>query len=278
MMYRVSDITMSNTSNSATGVGRLAGQVAFVTGASRGIGRAIARAFAAEGAALYLTATNADLLASAVSEAEQAGGTARFEAFDVSDPDQCAAAAGHAISVYGQVDILVNSASVYIAQPFLEYALADFERAMRVNLFGAISLMQALLPQMRDRGHGRIINMASTAAKWASPDRSAYSASKHALVGITKCVALETGAQGITVNAICAGPVETDMLEELISRRAEIDGLANDVVREAMRNRPAIKRFLDPAEVAALAVYLASPEGAGMTGQSLCLDGGVLFL
>lgn len=270
--------TISNTSNSAARTGRLAGRVAYVSGASRGIGRAIALAFAAEGAALYLTATNADLLASAASEAEQAGGTARFEAFDVGNPDQCAAAAEHAISAYGQVDILVNSASVYIAQRFLDYALADFERAMRVNLFGAISLMQALLPQMLERGHGRIINVASTAAKWASPNRSAYSASKHALVGITKCVALETGARGVTVNAICPGPVETDMLEELISRRAAIDGKPNDVVREAMRNGPAIKRFLDPAEIAALAVYLASPEAAGMTGQSLCLDGGTLFL
>jgi meso-butanediol dehydrogenase / (S,S)-butanediol dehydrogenase / diacetyl reductase len=277
-MERVPDTTTSTASNSATGTGRLAGQVAFISGASRGIGRAIARAFAAQGAALYLTATNADLLASAASEAEQTGGTARFEAFDVSEPNQCAAAADHAISIYGQVDILVNSASVYIAQPFLDYALADFERAMRVNLFGAISLMQALLPQMRDRGHGRIINVASTAAKWASPNRSAYSASKHALVGITRCVALETGVHGVTVNAICPGPVETDMLEELISRRAEIDGTASDVVREAMRNGPAIKRFLDPAEVAELAVYLASPQAAGMTGQSLCLDGGILFL
>jgi NAD(P)-dependent dehydrogenase (short-subunit alcohol dehydrogenase family) len=277
-MFCVPAITINNTSNSAAGTGRLAGQVAYISGASRGIGRAIALAYAAEGAALYLTATNPELLASAASEAEQAGGTARFEAFDVGNPDQCAAAAEHAISAYGQVDILVNSASVYIAQRFLDYELADFARAMQVNLFGAISLMQALLPQMLERGHGRIINVASTAAKWASPNRSAYSASKHALVGITKCVALETGALGVTVNAICPGPVETDMLEELISRRAAIDGKPNDVVRDAMRNGPAIKRFLDPAEIAALAVYLASPEAGGMTGQSLCLDGGTLFL
>lgn len=275
----MSETTIRSTSNpQASRTGRLTGQVALVSGASRGIGRAIALAFAAEGADLYLTATNAELLASLAGEAEEAGGRARFEAFDVSDPAACARAAENAVGAYGQVDILVNSASVYIAQRFLDYSLADFERAMRVNLFGAISLTQSLLPQMLRRGHGRIINVASTAAKWASMNRSAYSASKHALVGLTKCLALETGALGVTVNAICPGPVETDMLEELISRRAQIDGRTTESVREQMLRGPAIKRFLEPGEIAELAVYLASPAAAGMTGQSLCLDGGTLFM
>jgi NAD(P)-dependent dehydrogenase (short-subunit alcohol dehydrogenase family) len=271
----VQEATVKQSTAPARVEGRLSGRVAFVSGASRGIGRAIALAFAAEGADLYLTATNASLLASL---AEEAGGTARFEAFDVSDPAGCAKAAGNAIETYGHVDILVNSASIYLAQRFLDYSLADFERTLRVNLFGAISLMQALLPSMLERGYGRIINVASTAAKWASLNRSAYSASKHALVGLTKCVALETGSRGVTVNAICPGPVETDMLDELVARRAQIDGATPESVREHMRKGPAIKRFLAPAEIASLALYLASAEAAGMTGQSLCIDGGTLFL
>jgi NAD(P)-dependent dehydrogenase (short-subunit alcohol dehydrogenase family) len=257
--------------------GRLAGRVAFVSGASRGIGRATALAFAAEGAELFVTSTNADLLSGLVDEVEASGGAAAFDAFDVSDRDSCLRAVQAATARYGRVDILVNSASIYRAERFLDYSMDDFEQTMRVNLYGAVHLMQALLPGMLDRGYGKIVNIASTAGKWASLNRSAYSASKHALIGLTKCVALEAGPGGVTVNAICPGPVQTDMLDDLIAQRARIDGLPADAVRAAMLKGPAIKRFIDPAEIAALAVYLASSESGAMTGQSIPLDGGILF-
>jgi NAD(P)-dependent dehydrogenase (short-subunit alcohol dehydrogenase family) len=254
--------------------GKLAGRVAFVTGASRGIGRAIALAFAAEGAKLYVTATNAAALDGLVN---QIANGSQFEAFDVADPAACATAAGHAIDAFGRVDILVNSASVYTAKRFLDYSLGDFERLMQVNLYGAISVTQALLQPMIDRNFGRVINIASTAGRW-SARASAYSASKHAVAGLTKSLALEVGSRGVTVNAICPGSVDTDMLHSLMAQLAEMDGVTPDVVRERMLAGPAIKRFLVPDEVASLAVYLASNEAGGMTGQSLSLDGGLLFI
>jgi meso-butanediol dehydrogenase / (S,S)-butanediol dehydrogenase / diacetyl reductase len=254
--------------------GRLAGRVAFISGASRGIGRAIALAFAAEGAELYLASTNGHLLSRL---ADEIGAKARFEVLDVSDTRACASAGSHAIDAFGRVDILVNSASIYVAKRFLEYSIADFQRTLQVNLFGTIALSQALLAPMIDRKFGRIINIASTAGRWAAR-ASAYSMSKHAVVGLTKCLALEAGPQGVTVNAICPGSVETDMLESLMEQLAEIDATTTQLVRERMLSGPAMKRFLAPEEVASLAVYLASSEAGGMTGQCLSLDGGLLFI
>jgi NAD(P)-dependent dehydrogenase (short-subunit alcohol dehydrogenase family) len=255
-------------------MGKLSGQVAFISGASRGIGRAISLAYAAEGAKLYLAATNAALLSSLVDEI---GDTSRCEVLDVSDAEACAQVGHKAIETFGHVDILVNCASIYVAKPFLQYTMDDFQRTMSVNLFGAVALSQALMPSMLSQGHGRIINIASTAGRW-SARASAYAMSKHAVLGLTKCLALEAGDRGVTVNAICPGAVETDMLDQLIEQLAGMDGVGIESVRERMLNAPAIKRFLTPSEIAPLAVYLASDDGAGMTGQSLSLDGGLLYI
>ena len=119
----------------------------------------------------------------------------------------------------GRLDALVNNAGIHIARSFLEHEPADFQRLLDVNLFGVIHMTQAVLPTMLERGDGRIVNLASTAGRWGSRNQSGYNISKHAVLGLTRCVALETAARGVTVNAICPGFVDTDMLDGL-SRRA----------------------------------------------------------
>jgi NAD(P)-dependent dehydrogenase (short-subunit alcohol dehydrogenase family) len=196
---------------------------------------------------------------------------------DVTDRAACFAAVEAIEARFGRLDVLVNNAGIYQSKTFLDYAPEDFQRLLDVNLFGVINLMQAALPRMQSRGCGRIVNIASTAGKWGSRNQSAYNISKHAVVGLTRCVALEAAATGVTVNAICPGFIQTDMVENLKRGYAAIGGADGDAVVKAALARIPMGRVLEPAEVAALAVYLGSPESAGMTGQSLLIDGGMLL-
>ena len=258
--------------------GRLVGLVALVTGASRGIGRAIAAAFAGEGADVCLAARDAAALDVAVADLAGARGRAEARVLDVSDGRACADAVAALERAHGRIDILVNSAGVYRSGRFLDYPVSEFDRLMRTNLYGPIYLMQAVLPGMQARGFGRIVNIASTAGKWASPNQSGYNASKHALVGLTRCVALETAKTGVTVNAICPGVVETEMIHALWQGQGDAMGLTAEAARTAVMTRVPQGRMLDPAEVAELALYMASREAGGMTGQSVLLDGGILYV
>lgn len=259
--------------------GRLRGLHAVVTGASRGIGRSIAVAMAGEGARLTLIATGvAGLEETARQCAEPGGGPHRVQALDVTDRVGCFAAIDAASSAIGGADILVNAAGVFRPSPFLEYDGADFRSMLEVNLYGTIHLMQAVLPGMIERRFGRIVNIASTAGKWASSNQSAYNVSKHAVVGLTRCVALEMGQHGICVNAICPGLVETEMLQDGHGQTAKRQGKTLEEVLAPIVARAAMKRILQPEEIARLAVFLASPDASGMTGQSIVVDGGMLYI
>jgi NAD(P)-dependent dehydrogenase (short-subunit alcohol dehydrogenase family) len=265
---------MSSTPPAPAG-GRLAGRHAFVTGASRGIGRAIALAMAAEGARLTLAATNAALLGQVARECPTPAGQAhRVQPLDVTDRAACFAA----IDAAADVDVLVNAAGIHRAGPFLDFAEADFRALFEVNVMGTIHLTQAALPGMIARKRGRVINLASTAGKWASANQSGYNVSKHAVVGLTRCVALETGRTGVTVNAICPGFVQTDMLTDGIGAAAAKAGKSLDEYLAPTLTRVAMGRVLQVDELTGLAVFLASDESSGMTGQSLLVDGGMLYV
>ena len=199
-------------------------------------------------------------------------------ALDVSDRDACFDVVRQAVETFGKLDILVNCAATYTPRAFVDYTLEEFDRILQVNLYGVFHLTQAVLPHMVDRRYGKIVNIASTAGKWASKNQSAYNVAKHGVVGMTRCVALETAASGITVNAICPGLVETDLVTQFQEEHAELGGTTPEAVRAALMQRVAIGRFLDVSECAHLAVYLASAESDGMTGQSILLDGGMLFV
>jgi NAD(P)-dependent dehydrogenase (short-subunit alcohol dehydrogenase family) len=258
---------------------RLAGVKALVTGASRGIGREIALAYAREGADLALVATNDALLRDTADacRAERAGAHCTTHVLDVSDRQACFATVAAAGAAHGRIDVLVNGAGIYRARSFLDYSEQDFRDLLDVNLFGTLNLMQAVLPAMIERRAGRIVNIASTAGKWASNGQSAYNVSKHAVVGLTRCVAQEMGQHQININAICPGMVHTDMLTANFGRTPESAGKTLDQVLAPVLSRVAMKRVMQVNEIAGMAVFLASSEGSGMTGQSLIIDGGMLY-
>jgi meso-butanediol dehydrogenase / (S,S)-butanediol dehydrogenase / diacetyl reductase len=256
---------------------RMAGRKALITGASRGIGRAIALRYAAEGADVFLVATAEPALRAVQAQAQATGAQAHVHVCDVSQRTAVHAMVDAAISAMGSIDVLVNNAGVYHAARLVDTEPEAFDRVMQVNVYGAWHVLQRVLQHMQARQRGQVVNIASTAGKWGSVNQSAYNASKHALVGLTRCAALEMGGFGVTVNAICPGFVETDMLGEF-KAHAAIQGVPFETVLANGRARVPIKRFLQPEEIANLAVYLGSDEGLGMTGQSLLLDGGMLMV
>jgi len=256
---------------------RLANQVAIITGASRGIGRAIAEAFAAEGATLCLMATDTVRLDEVKDSLGLSADQIMTLGVNVTDREACFRAVDAVLARFGRVDVLVNNAGVYRSKSFLEYSAQDFQDMLDVNLFGVLHFMQACLPGMQERKHGRIINMASTAGKWGSRNQSAYNVSKHAVVGITRCVALEASPYAVTVNAICPGFIQTDMVEALKTQVAQTTGVSPEDMVKAALTRVPLGRVLNPSEIAGLAVYLGSAESSGMTGQSIHVDGGMVL-
>jgi 3-hydroxybutyrate dehydrogenase len=257
---------------------RLNEKVAVITGAGRGIGRAIAVKFAREGAGLFLCATRMETLEETAKLTAEFGGKIELRSVDVVDRDAVEKMVQEAIDAFGKIDILVNNAGVYKPARFVDYEPEDFDRIMKVNVYGPFHFTQFVLRHMLERKAGKVINIASTAGKWASIHQSAYNTSKHALVGMTRCVALEMAPHGINVNAICPGMVETDMVSQFAGEHAKIMGVDEDVVKTFMLQRIPMGRLLQPEEIADLAIYLASTDSDGMSGQSILLDGGMLFV
>lgn len=257
---------------------KLEGRRALVTGGNGGIGLAIARAFIAEGAAVAIVGTNADKLATASAMLSAEGGSVTALRADLSDRDGCRAAVDEATVALGGIDICVNGAGVYISRRFEDYTPEEFRRVMAVNVDGPFHVSQAVLPQMVGRSYGRIINIASSAGKWASRNQAVYNMSKHAIVGMTRCLALEYAPSGITVNALCPGLVQTDMSETLEREQAAASGVAPEAVHATMLSRIAIGRYLSPDECGPLAVLLAADGSSAITGQSIMVDGGMVFV
>lgn len=258
-------------------MGSLAGLRVLLTGANGDIGLAIARRLVQADARLCISGRNLDRVEAARAAIRAVGGDPLTQVFDIQDPIACRSAVQVASEQLGGIDALINSAGVYQANAFLDTTARDFEDLFRTNVVGCANLMQAVLPQMLDRQNGRIVNIASTAGKWGSVYQSAYNASKHALVGLTRCVALETVKLGVTVNAVCPGLVKSAMAESLW---AEKDRIARSdpytAGDEVVPQRSTRGRLVEPAEIAELVAYLLSPMAAGMTGQSLLYDGGGL--
>jgi NAD(P)-dependent dehydrogenase (short-subunit alcohol dehydrogenase family) len=259
-------------------VGRLEGRTALVVGASRGIGAEISRAFAREGAAVGVSARSADALKELASELSGDGAVVEPIAADASDGAAIDAAVAQCEAALGPVDILAYAAGVGITGRFEDIAIEDWRRLYEVNVLGAVGFAKRVIPGMRERGWGRIINVASTAGKYGSMNQSPYNATKHAVLGLTRCLALETAADGITVNALCPGFVDTDMLRDLLSEAAASAGVVPDELLNGLLARVPIGRLLEPSEVAELATYVASPEASGMTGQGLTLAGGLILI
>lgn len=256
---------------------QLAERVALVTGAGRGIGRAIALAFAAEGAKVALSARTAPELEEVVAEIRAAGGTAEAFPADMGDRAATRELVGDVRQALGSIEILVNNAGIGSSanpRPVVEFDDDFWEKTLAVNLTAPYLLCKAVLPEMLERRWGRIIMMASINGKIGSLHGAAYAASKHGLLGLMRTLATEVAGQGITVNAICPGPVHTVMND----RRIEYDARRRGVpFQEQEAGLTPIGRRLEPEEIAPLAVYLAGNAAEAVVGQAINIDGGVLM-
>lgn len=255
---------------------RLKGRTAIVTGAGRGIGRAIALAFAREGAHLALCSRTADEVARVADEARRSFNVEVMnDVCDVSDPADVSEFVRAAFNAYGrEADILVNNAGVAESAPVAKTGDELWRRHIEINLSGTFYFMRAALPAMVERGWGRVINIASIAAKTGAPYIAAYSASKHGVLGLTRSAALEVARKGVTVNAVCPGYVETDMTTRAVQNITATTGRSAEEALEALRRMSAQHRLVTPEEVAALCLLLASEDGRGITGQAINVDGG----
>lgn len=245
----------------------LSERVALVTGAGSGLGRAIAVAFASEGARVIVN----DLRPEARSVAEEIGGV--FLQADLADQTAVRQLAEQALEVAGHVDILVNNAGFQHIAPIEEFSETTWGQMLQVMLTAPFQLIKYLLPRMKQREWGRIVNIASVHGLVASPFKSAYVSAKHGLLGLTKTAALEAGAHGVTVNAICPAYVRTPLVENQIADQARTRGIAMDeVVQRVMLEPAAIKRLIEPQEVAEFALFLASDRAGAITGSVQTID------
>lgn len=245
----------------------LTNRVALITGAGSGIGRAIAETFAAEGAQVLVH----DLKPEAKTVADAVEG--RFFQADLADAGAVRQLAHDVLGAVEQVDILVNNAGLQHIAPVEEFPEEAWNRLLQVLLTAPFQLTKYLLPAMKQQGWGRIINVASIHGLVASPFKSAYISAKHGLLGLTKTVALETGAYGVTVNAICPAYVRTPLVEGQIADQARTRGISpDDVVAQVMLEPAAIKRLIEPKEVADLALFLASDRAGAITGVAHTID------
>ena len=245
------------------------GQHAFVTGGSTGIGLAIARALASRGARVTIASRNVERLRSV------ADGIDGVKAARVDVADE--ASVRETFEALDDVDILVNNAGIVATAPFERSSLDAFQDIVAVNLYGSFLCTQAVLPGMRDRNRGRIVNVASTAGLKGYAYVSMYAASKHAVVGMTRSLALELAETNITANCVCPGFTDTPMADGAIEHLTARTGRSEDeVLAELVKHNPQ-KRLIDPDEVAAAVVWLCIDESRSINGQSIAIAGGEIM-
>ncbi|CAH0292205.1 D-beta-hydroxybutyrate dehydrogenase [Massilia sp. Bi118] len=245
----------------------LEGKHAVVTGASRGIGLAIARGLLEQGARVTLMARSAEALDAA---ARGLGGGVAWQTVDVSDPSSVE----QAFALAGAVDILVNNAGQAVAGPFLRTDTETWQQMLDVNLNGAFHCIQAALPGMLDAGWGRIVNLASTAGLTGYRYVAAYCAAKHGLVGLTRALALELATKGVTVNAVCPGYTDTDIVQDAVANIVRKTGRTEEQARAELASANPQGRLVAPGEVAHAVTMLCFPAAAAMNGQAIAVAGG----
>lgn len=250
---------------------------AIVTGSTSGIGLGIARAFAAQGADVMLNGFGdpAEIEQTRRALEEEYGVKVRYSGADMSQPDAIRDMVGQARSELGKVDIVVNNAGIQYVSPIEQFPEQKWDAILAINLSSAFHLIKAVVPEMKARKWGRIINVASAHGLTASPYKAAYVAAKHGMIGLSKTVGIELAEYGITCNTICPGYVKTPLVDQQIADQAKAHGIPpENVVRDVLLVHQARKEFVRVEELAGLAVFLSSDAGASMTASAIAMDGG----
>jgi 3-hydroxybutyrate dehydrogenase len=270
----ITDAQATGGGREGAAMGVLDGRVACVTGGTRGIGRAIAEAFLEEGASVVINARNPEKAAETLAELD-AGDRVHFIAGDVTRRDDCEAAVDGTVEHFGRIDILVaNAGGAANHAPVAELTDEAMDLAMKWNFWHTFWTMRRALHHMIPQRSGRIMAMSSVEGKVGKPGISTYVTAKHAINGLTKSAAKEVGTLGITVNALCPGAIETDVMMAEGPGAAAAMGLTYEGLLDAFAQESAIKRLNEVEDVAAVAVLLASDAGAGITGSMISIDGG----
>ena len=255
----------------------LEGKVAIITGSTSGIGLGIAESLAEQGANLVLNGFGdpTEIERTRETLAVLHGVDVHYSPADLSMPDKIIEMVAFARDVLGPIDILVNNAGIQHVAPIGEFPTAKWDAILAVNLSSAFHAIKAVLPQMCERGYGRIINVASAHGLVASPFKSAYVAAKHGVIGLTKTVALESARTGVTCNAICPGYVWTPLVEKQIADQARAHNMsAEKVITDVLLTSQPNRKFASVEEIGALTAFLCGAGGASITGASLTVDGG----
>lgn len=251
----------------------LSGRVALVTGGGRGLGAEVARALAAEGAKVCVLGRNQEAVSRVAREIEGLPLCA-----DVTKPEDMAAALRTAEEHLGAIGICVQNAGISSSAPLAKTDDETFSKIFEVNVSAVFRLSRALVPKMAEAGYGRMIHVASNAGLTGYAYTSAYCASKHAVVGLTRALAVEFAQQGVTVNAVCPGFLDTDMTHESVSRIVAKTGRSTEEARKILEAMNPQKRFVTTTEVAHLVVSLARDEARGVNGQAVAIDGGQVMV
>jgi 3-hydroxybutyrate dehydrogenase len=249
------------------------GKVAIVTGGASGIGLAIVERLARDGVNCVIADLDARGGERAATKLQKAGADCLFVATSVSQPGDVRHLIEATMGRFGRLDILVNNAGLQFVAPIVDFPEEQWDTLIGVMLTGTFLCCKCALPHMIQQKWGRIINISSVHGKVASPFKAAYISAKHGVLGLTKVVALEMGENNITCNAICPGYVRTPLVEKQIAEQARLNGISEeDVVQKIMLGPAAIRRMLEPSEVASLVAYLCSDAAAGITGAALDID------
>lgn len=252
---------------------RASARGALVTGASRGIGRAVALRFAADGFAVACAGRDGDALAAVVAEITAHGGHAAAVAMDVADEASVVAGVARAVAAVGPLLVVVNNAGIATAKRFTDLTAAEWAQTFAVNTTGPFLVTRACLPGMLAAGWGRVVSIGSTASVQGFPQVAHYVASKHALLGMTRALALEVATKGVTVNCVCPGYVDTDLTARSIETMAAATGKPAADVRRMIESASPQRRLMDPAEIAATVAYLCTDAARGVNGQAVVVNG-----